>query len=150
MLIGPLIKLQERALPRRPNLHYLGKRDYQDLPAYLKAFDVAMLPFAHNAAPRFISPTKTLEYMAAHTPIVSTPIADVLALYGAVVRIAEDPEGFVAAVQAALDEGGPEREERARREDELLRRYAWDRIAGEMRALIRDRLARKLAERGRV
>ncbi len=148
VLIGPLIKLQERALPRRPNIHYLGQRDYQDLPAYLKAFDVAMLPFARNAATRFISPTKTLEYLAAHTPIVSTPIPDVLALYGAVVRVADDAEGFVAAVQAALDEGAGEREERIRREEELLRRYAWDRIAGEMRALIRDRLARKLAERG--
>ncbi len=104
VLIGPLIKLQERALPRRPNIHYLGQRDYQDLPAYLKAFDVAMLPFARNAATRSISPTKTLEYMAAHTPIVSTPIPDVLALYGAVVRVAADPERFVAAAQAALDE----------------------------------------------
>ena len=147
VLIGPVLKIEERALPRLPNLHYLGKRDYQDLPAFLKAFDVALLPFARNAAARFISPTKTLEYMAGHKPIVSTPIPDVITLYGAVVCIAESPETFVAAVEGALEEGAPERERRIRQEDALLRHSSWDRIAGDMQALIADRLARKLAAR---
>ncbi len=145
VLIGPVLKIEERTLPRLPNIHYLGQQDYQDLPAYLKAFDVAMMPFARNEATRSISPTKTLEYMAAHKPIVSTSIRDVIALYGAVVRIADDPEGFVAAAQAALDEGQREGEDRLGRGRDLLRRYSWDQIAGEMHALIRDRLARKLA-----
>ena len=143
VLIGPVIKVEERALPRRPNLHYLGKQDYGVLPAYLKAFDVAMMPFALNEATRSISPTKTLEYMAAHKPIVSTSIRDVVALYGEVVRIADGLDGFVAAVQAALDESRPERERRIRRERALLRRSAWDQLAGQMHDLIRDALARK-------
>ncbi len=146
-MIGPVLKIEERALPRLPNIHYLGKQDYGDLPAYLKAFDVATLPFARNEATRAISPTKTLEYMAARKPIVSTPIPDVVSLYGAVARIADGPDAFVPAVQAALDEGPPERERRARQEDELLRRYSWDQITAEMHALIQDRLTRKPAGR---
>ncbi len=148
VLIGPVVKIEERMLPRLPNLHYLGKQDYLDLPAYLKAFDVATMPFALNEATRSISPTKTLEYMAAHKPIVSTAIRDVVALYGTVVRIAEGAEGFVAAVQAALDEGPRERERRARQERALLRRSSWDHVAARMHALVQDALARKGAERG--
>lgn len=140
LLIGPVLKIEERALPRLPNLHYLGKRDYADLPAYLKAFDVAMLPFARNEATRAISPTKTLEYMAAHTPIVSTPIPDVVALYGAVVRIGADPAGFIAAVEGALAEEGGERAGRTARERDLLGRHEWDGIAAEMAGLIDARL----------
>ena len=67
----------------RPNIHYLGQRPYDDLPAYLAGWDVCLLPFAMNDATRFISPTKTLEYMAAERPIVSTPITDVVSAYGA-------------------------------------------------------------------
>ncbi|MDP8921378.1 MAG: glycosyltransferase, partial [Chloroflexota bacterium] len=148
VLVGPVIKIEERMLPRLPNLHYLGRQDYERLPAYLKAFDVAMMPFALNAATRAISPTKTLEYMAAHKPIVSSAIRDVISLYGDVVRIAEGPEGFVAAVQAALDERAPEGERRLQRERELLRRASWDRIAAEMDSLVQDRLGRQVAGRG--
>ena len=147
VLIGPILKIEEQALPRLPNIHYLGKQDYQQLPAYLKAFDVALLPFARNEATRFISPTKTLEYMAAHTPIVSTSIQDVITLYGAVVRIADTATELVVQVHAALDEGPAERTERMGTEDALLRRYAWDHIAAEMQRLIEDRLSRKLATR---
>jgi UDP-galactopyranose mutase len=143
VMVGPVVKIEEEALPRLPNIHYAGKQDYGRLPAYLKAFDVAMMPFARNEATRFISPTKTLEYMAAHKPIVSTPIHDVVGLYGAVVRIAEGPEAFVAQVEGALAEGEGERARRRQQEDELLQRYAWDRIAGDMHALIEQALAGK-------
>ena len=147
VLIGPILKIEEGNLPRLPNIHYLGKQDYQQLPAYLKAFDVALLPFARNEATRFISPTKTLEYMAAHKPIVSTSIQDVITLYGAVVRIADTPAELMTQVQAALDEGPAERAQRLGKEDELLRRYAWDHIAEEMHRLIEDRLNHKIATR---
>jgi UDP-galactopyranose mutase len=149
VMIGPILKIQEHDLPRLPNLHYLGKQDYADLPAYLKAFDVAMMPFARNESTQFISPTKTLEYMAAHKPIVSTPITDVIGLYGSVVRIADTPEAFVAQVEAALHEPEHDREDRIRREHDLLGRYAWDRIASEMQALIDERLHRARAMRKR-
>ncbi len=145
VLIGPVLKIEERQLPHAPNIHYLGPRAYHDLPAFLKGFDVAILPFARGEATRFLSPTKTLEYMAAHKPIVSVPLPDVVSLYGEVVRFASDSDAFVAAVEAALGEGTREREARIVREAALLGRYAWDRLAGEMAALIADRLARKLA-----
>jgi UDP-galactopyranose mutase len=142
-MVGPILKLQASDLPRLPNLHYLGKQSYADLPAYLKAFDVAMMPFALNESTQFISPTKTLEYMAAHKPIVSTPITDVIELYGSVVRFARTAEEFVAQVEAALHEQPQDRVERLRREHDLLARYEWDQIAAEMQALIDDRLQRK-------
>lgn len=145
VLLGPILKIEEHDLPRLPNIHYLGKKEYRELPAYLHTFDVAMMPFAHNEATRFISPTKTLEYMAAHKPIVSTSIKDVVDLYGGVVRIADTPDTFVDAVDAALAEDGLTHEERIAQEETLLQRYAWDNIAGTMESLITDRLQRKRA-----
>jgi UDP-galactopyranose mutase len=146
VMIGPILKIEEGALPELPNIHYLGKQDYKDLPAYLKAFDVAMMPFALNESTRFISPTKTLEYMAAHKPIVSTPVHDVISLYGSVVRIAETAQQFVDKIETALNEAQPEREERINKENELLRQYEWDHIAEQMHLLIQDRLQRTLAK----
>lgn len=143
VMVGPTLKIQESSLPRPGNIYYLGKREYAELPAYLKAFDVAMMPFALNESTRFISPTKTLEYMAAHKPTVSTPIPDVISLYGSVVRIADTPEAWVAQLDAALAETAADREARRCTEEDLLQRYAWDTIAAEMHALIQDMLVRK-------
>jgi UDP-galactopyranose mutase len=148
VMIGPILKIEERNLPPLPNIHYVDKQDYKQLPAYLKAFDVAMMPFVVGESTRFISPTKALEYMVAHKPLVSTPIYDVISLYGSVVRIAESPEEFVEQAQAALDESEQERAERGHRENELLHRYEWDKIAAEMHALIQDRLHHKLSAQG--
>lgn len=141
VMVGPLLKVHEDRLPRVPNLHFLGRREYEELPSHLKAFDVAMMPFAVNEATRSISPTKTLEYMAAGRPVVSTPIRDVISLYGAVVRVAGTTGGFVEAIQAALDEGDEARKERRAREEALLAACSWDRIVQEMDALIADRLS---------
>jgi len=103
VMVGPVVKIDEATLPRRPNLHYLGGKKYDDLPDYLGGWDVAMMPFALNDATAFISPTKTLEYLAAGRPVVSTAIRDVVDPYGeeGVVSIA-DAEGFPAAIDAAL------------------------------------------------
>ena len=98
VMIGPLAKIREADLPRRANLHYLGMKDYGELPAYLQRFDVAMMPFALNDATRFISPTKTLEYMAAGRPIVSTAIRDVVRQYADTVAIVDSPTTFAAAI----------------------------------------------------
>lgn len=125
MLVGPVTKISAEALPRLSKPHFLGKREYEDLPAYLKAFDVAMMPFALNEATRSISPTKTLGYMAAHKPIVSTPIRDVVSLFGSVARIADGAEAFVTAVEAALGEDERQRTERVTHERELLERSSW-------------------------
>ncbi len=128
-LIGPLAKIEECDLPRRPNITYLGQQRYADLPAFLAGFDVAILPFALNEATRSISPTKTLEYLAAEKPVVSTPIADVVSLYGNVVRVASDSTGFIAAVEAALAEPATDRRRRHAAGRAHLLEHDWDAIA---------------------
>ena len=80
VILGPTAKIDPADLPRRPNLHYIGAKDYDDLPRYLAGWDVALMPFAINESTRFISPTKTPEYLAGGRPVVSTPIADVIRL----------------------------------------------------------------------
>ncbi|MFL6212490.1 MAG: glycosyltransferase family 1 protein [Blastocatellia bacterium] len=127
VMIGPVVKIDPADLPRRPNIHYLGGKEYQDLPAYLAGWDVAMMPFALNESTRFISPTKTPEYLAAGKPVVSTPVRDVVRTYGEMnlVRIADAPEAFVAAVERALDEDAGNADWLIR-VDEMLARTSWD------------------------
>ena len=83
-MVGPIAKIDPAGLPRRPNLFYPGSRAYDELPMTLAGWDVALMPFAINEATRYISPTKTPEYLAAGRPVVSTPIVDVVRHYGAV------------------------------------------------------------------
>ena len=106
VLVGPTAKIRPEAMPRAVNLHYLGGRSYEDLPRYLAGWDVAIMPFARNAATEYISPTKTPEYLAGGRAVVSTSIHDVVASYGksGLVRIADEPADFVRAVEAALAE----------------------------------------------
>jgi UDP-galactopyranose mutase len=138
VLIGPVVKIDPGALPRRPNIHYLGPRPYEKLPEYIAGWDVAVMPFALNASTRFISPTKTLEYLAAGRPVVSTPIRDVVRPYGdaGIVRIA-DSTAFIAAVEDTLEEA-PTRAAAFRRAatDALVANTSWDRTWAAMAALI--------------
>jgi glycosyltransferase involved in cell wall biosynthesis len=103
VMVGPVVKIDPESLPRLRNIHWLGQKDYAVLPRYVAGWDVALMPFALNAATEFISPTKSLEYLAAGKSIVSTAIADVVAPYGraGLARIA-DKSSFVSAVEAAL------------------------------------------------
>ena len=132
IMVGPVVKIDPARLPRHPNLHYLGQRSYEQLPQYLAGWDVCLLPFALNESTRFISPTKTLEYMAAERPIVSTPIADVAGPYGDIVYLAETHAQFIAACAQALAEEPAERERRVQRMREVLAATSWDRTASEM------------------
>ena len=95
VIIGPTCKVDPAAFPQAPNLHWLGRREYTHLPAYTKGFDVCLMPFAMNEATEFINPTKALEYMATARPIVSTPVPDVLANFGNVVKIAREHDRFI-------------------------------------------------------
>ena len=99
VMIGPVVKISEEDLPRRENIHYLGGKDYKDLPTYIAGWDIALMPFAINESTRFISPTKTPEYLAAGKPVISTPIRDVVRPYGEqkLVEIASTAEDFVTA-----------------------------------------------------
>ncbi len=111
VMIGPVAKIDRQLLPTAVNIHYLGSKKYDELPAYLSGWDVALLPFAHNDATRFISPTKTPEYLAAGKPVVATSIRDVVRPYGlaGLARIADGAEAFTAAVDAALRENASDR-----------------------------------------
>ena len=106
ILIGPVVKIDPATLPRRSNIHYLGQKSYQQLPGYLSGWDLALIPFKLNESTRFISPTKTPEYLAAGVPVVSTPIRDVVNPYGIqeLVEIAESQEEFLLAAETALRE----------------------------------------------
>jgi UDP-galactopyranose mutase len=111
VMIGPVVKIDPATLPRPGNIHYLGWKSYEELPAYIAGWDLALLPFARNESTRFTSPTKTPEYLAAGRPVVSTSIPDVVRPYGeaGLVRIADTPEEFVRAAEAAMAEGaGPD------------------------------------------
>jgi UDP-galactopyranose mutase len=137
VMVGPVVKIDPATLPVRPNIHYLGGRSYAELPQYVAGWDVALLLFARNDATRFISPTKTPEYMAAGKPIVSTSITDVVRPYGerGLVRIADDVAAFVAACEAALAEDPAAR---VRRFDSYLKRLSWDVTWGRMLALLNE------------
>lgn len=138
VLVGPVVKIDPAELPRRPNVHYLGGRSYDALPDYVGHWDVALMPWALNDATRFISPTKTPEYLAAGRPVVSTPVTDVVRGYGdsGVVRIADSAPAFVAAVEAVLAGDAAERAAWLARADELLARTSWDRTWARMQAEI--------------
>jgi len=97
VIIGPMIKVDAAALPRRANLHWLGGRDYSQLPAYCKAFQICLMPFALNEATEYINPTKALEYMATGSNIVSTAVPDVVHNFGSVVKVAHSHDQFIAA-----------------------------------------------------
>jgi glycosyltransferase involved in cell wall biosynthesis len=140
-MVGPVAKIDPSSLPRRPNIHYLGRQPYEELPTLLKGFAVCLMPFALNKATRSISPTKALEYMAAQKPIVSTPVPDVAAAWDDVVYIAGTAAAFAQAITAALAEDGKARRQRHRREQAHIRRHTWDAIVGEMQQLIAAALA---------
>jgi len=135
VMIGPVVKIDENELPRRENIHYLGGKNYNDLPAYIGGWDVAMMPFAMNDSTRFISPTKTPEYLAAGRPVVSTPIRDVVRPYGekGLVHIATNAEEFVNAIDRALSE---ETDTRRARAAEHLATMSWDKTQSAMAELI--------------
>jgi UDP-galactopyranose mutase len=125
VVLGPVAKIDPATLPRATNIHYLGQKSYAELPRYVAGWDVAILPFARNESTRYISPTKTPEYLAAGRPVVSTSIADVVEPYGRrqLVHIADTPSDFVRAVERALAEDPEKRRAEA---DVFLAGNSWD------------------------
>ena len=140
VMVGPTAKIDPAALPRAPNLHWLGPKPYAELPVYLAGWDVALMPFALNQATRFISPTKTPEYLAAGRPVVSTPIADVVATYRDLpaVQIAGDVDGFAAACGRAM---ALPRAAWLGQGDAMLAGMSWDATWDRMAALIAGKRA---------
>ncbi|MDP8955034.1 MAG: glycosyltransferase [Actinomycetota bacterium] len=136
-MVGPVVKIDVSTLPQAPNLHYPGPVPYRDLPATLAGFDVALMPFALNEATHSISPTKTLEYLAAGLPVISTRVPDVVADHGSVVELEDDGASFAAACRRARRRSPSSKEGAVR---SVLLRHHWDTIAERMVDLI-DRAA---------
>jgi glycosyltransferase involved in cell wall biosynthesis len=130
VMIGPFAKVEQDSLPNYPNIHWLGQRAYTDLPALVKAFDVCLMPFALNEATQYINPTKTLEYMAAGKPVVSTAVPDVLHHFTPIVDVALTAEEFIAAIQRAARNPRAESIEQG---IDRAHRASWDSIVTAMR-----------------
>jgi UDP-galactopyranose mutase len=151
VMVGPVVKIDPAELPRRANLHYLGGRTYDELPTYLAGWDVALMPFAINESTRFISPTKTPEYLAGGCPVVSTPIADVVRHYGDIdaVLIADGAAAFTAACEEALAlTQGPG--EWLAEADVKLANLSWEITFARMAGLVQEALAVPLAGPGLI
>ena len=137
VMVGPTAKVDPAILPRRCNLHWLGIKPYADLPAYLSGWQVGLMPFALNEATRFISPTKTPEFLAAGVPLVSTPVPDVVSDWGkdGLVEIAARPLGVIAAVEKLLARPKAGWQLRV---DKHMNWMSWNATWARMRALIED------------
>ncbi len=145
VIVGPVVKIGEDELPRAANIHYLGGKTYEQLPAYLSGWDVALMPFAMNESTQFISPTKTPEYLAGGKPVVSTPVRDVVRSYGHLqgVQIAHDADGFVRCCDKALEQsrdGGDWLAEA----DLILSATSWETTQARMSGLIAEVLGERL------
>jgi UDP-galactopyranose mutase len=145
VMVGPVVKIDPATLPSAANIHYLGMKAYDELPAYLAGWDVAIMPFAHNEATRYISPTKTPEYLAAGRPVASTSIHDVVHPYGrtGLVEIGDGPTGFADACERALATDLPSLTERA---DRFLAGMSWDRTWRAIDGLIQQAIDRRNAQ----
>lgn len=140
VMVGPVVKIDPHSLPQLPNLHWLGMQPYELLPHLMLGWDLALMPFALNESTRFISPTKTLEYMAGGLPVVSTPIQDVLQLYAPAVAVAPSGERFVKACETVLAEGATARRARQVQMARLVARNSWDETADAIHALLDEAL----------
>jgi glycosyltransferase involved in cell wall biosynthesis len=137
-MVGPVAKVDPASFPRRPNLHWLGGRPYERLPAITKGFSVCLMPFALNAATEYINPTKALEYMAAGRPVVSTALAEVRSNFSDVCQVARSHDGFIGYCHKESTTPSQRRVERGLR---LARRNTWEAIAARMEQHLQEALA---------
>ncbi|WP_300435350.1 glycosyltransferase [Christiangramia sp.] len=135
VMIGPLAKIDDSELARAPNIFYLGMKSYESLPQYLAAFNIAMMPFALNDSTKYISPTKTLEYMAAGKPIISTAIKDVERDYSHCIPIISTAEEFAAAIKELLNTNNQEYQQDY---NKILDRTSWDNTANSMIQILKE------------
>jgi UDP-galactopyranose mutase len=140
IFVGPVTKISTDTLPDEKNIHYLGRKDYKDLPAYLAGWDIALMPFAINDSTEFISPTKTPEYLSAHKPVISTPITDVVHPYGELelVNIASTADKFIVAAEKEINSCN---EQWKKNVDTFLSEVSWDITFQKMYELVKQRLS---------
>ena len=133
VLVGPVVKVDPAALPKAENIHWMGGRDYKELPDYCRAFDICMMCFALNEATEFINPTKALEYLATGKPVISAPVQDVLRQYSDLVEIVRTPGEFVEAIDRLLKDPNKKRIQKG---IDKARESSWEGTVSQMRALI--------------
>lgn len=144
VIIGPVCKVDTNTLPCRPNLYWMGRREYPQLPAYTSAFDVCLMPFALNEATEYINPTKALEYMAAGRPIVSTAVPDVVSNFSRIVRVAQSHDQFIELCHQAIV--SPDRELITCGLD-MAAANTWECIVARLEEHVREALKRKASHR---
>jgi len=135
-VVGPITKVKKSELPKRPNIHYLGKAEYSLLPGYLKGFDAGLIPFKQNNLTKMLSPTKTLEYFAAGCPVASTPIPDMESDFGRLVHFGENAEELETAILNAFKTDGQKLQNAAKR-------HSWDDTVASMQELIQKAVVKK-------
>lgn len=147
MMVGPIVKIDQASVPQRPNIHWLGAKPYSNLPAYLAGWNAGFMPFALNEATRFISPTKTPEFLAAGVPVVSTAVADVVHDWGkdGLVEIAENVEQVIAALESIMARPVAPWQARV---DKRLQWTSWVATWARMSRLVNDAGQAKLAATG--
>jgi len=139
VIIGPAIKVDPAKFPQRTNLHWLGGREYQDLPAYCKGFDVCLMPFAMNEHTEYINPTKSLEYMATGRTVVSSAVPDVISNFGSVVKVAHSHDEFIQLCRQEVAQPDQKAIERGLK---MASANSWESIVNQLDAHIRDVLVR--------
>lgn len=146
VMIGPVVKIDPAELPRRENIHWLGSKSYDVLPEYLASWDVGLMPFALDESTRFISPTKTPEFLAAGVPVVSTAVRDVVRPYGEarLVEIAGGAREVVARAEAIM---ARQRAPWLERVDAHLAGMSWDDTFARMNALMSEILEAREPQR---
>jgi len=143
ILIGPVVKIDPATLPQAANIHYLGSKSYQELPSYISGWDIALIPFQLNESTRFISPTKTPEYLSAGVPVISTPIKDVINPYGVngLVRITANAAGLIKEAMDILSLTRVEKAKWLQQVDEFLAPDSWENTCEKMMNLINEKIA---------
>ncbi|MBI3616104.1 MAG: glycosyltransferase [Candidatus Omnitrophica bacterium] len=142
VLVGPAQSDTER-LQREPNIFLLGQKPHDELPRYLKEFDVGIIPYRITEYTKNVYPTKLNEYHAMGKPVVSTPLPEVLSFnrrYGDLVRIGSNEETFHAAIERVLHENTPQQTEQRIR---AAQDNSWNCRIEQMQALIEKAIARK-------
>lgn len=138
IILGPVVKIDPEILPKLNNIHYLQGKSYDELPQYLGGWDIAIIPFLRNDATKYISPTKTPEYLAGGKPVISTSIIDVVRPYSInnLVHIADSADDFIRAAEMELK--NTNKDKWLQKVDLFLSQNSWNKTWERMRQLIRD------------
>jgi len=136
VMVGPVdIEITRRL----QNIHFLGKKKYEDLPSYIKGFDICLIPFKMDAVTMDLNPTKLLEYMAAKKPVISVGLYDVKELYTDMVEIADTKEAFLSLTDKTLRERDTKKIEKG---CALALKMSWENTANEMLSTIAGMIGR--------